>query len=205
MQSNGFPLPRISAAAASAALVTTVLLLLMQDLIRHRGAVPDLVPTLRIVDIVRLIETPVDIRTRERPKPPEPVESPPPSPVPTALDPIGGQAIPISGPEIDTSIHGPIGTGLPDGEMLPIVKVAPAYPQRAVTRGIEGYVLLEFTVDETGRVEAPRVIESAPPGVFDREALRAVLKFKYKPRVLNGEPVRVEGVLHRLTFELNPV
>jgi len=204
MQSNSFPLPRISAAVAAAALVTTVLLLLMQDLIRHRGAVPDLVPTLRIVDIVRLIEPP-EVVTRDTVKPPEPVEPPPPVRVQTVIDDIGGQAVPFAGPEIDTTIHGPIGTGLPDGEMLPIVKVAPAYPQRAVTRGIEGYVLLEFTVDETGRVEAPRVIESDPPGVFDREALRAVLKFKYKPRILNGEPVRVEGVLHRLTFELNPV
>jgi len=134
---------------------------------------------------------------------PPPVEPPPEVRIHTERDLAGTIGISIDAPVIDAVLEGPVGTGLPDGEMLPIVKVAPAYPQRAVTRGIEGYVLLEFTVDETGRVEAPRVLDADPPGVFDREALRAVLKFKYKPRVVNGEAVRVDGVLHRLTFELN--
>ena len=91
---------------------------------------------------------------------------------------------------------------MPDGDMLPIVKVSPVYPNRAQTRGIEGYVLLEFTVDETGAVRNPRVVESSSP-IFDRSALNAVLRFKYKPRVINGSAVRVEGVLHRLAYELS--
>lgn len=204
MQSNTLPLPRFSVAMTAAALVTVALLHLMQTLIGHHGPVPDFVPTLRIVDIVRVIE-PDEIVIIDHPPRPEPVEPPPPTLIRTEFDTAGTLGIPFDAPVLDTGIDGPTGTGLPDGEMLPIVKVAPAYPQRAVTRGIEGYVLLEFTVDQTGRVEAPKVVESDPPGVFDREALRAVLKFRYKPRVVNGDPVRVEGVLHRLTFELSGV
>jgi len=89
-----------------------------------------------------------------------------------------------------------------DGEYLPIVKVAPVYPRRAQTRGIEGYVLLQFTVTKTGAVVDPSVVESKPPGIFDRAAMNAALKFKYKPKVVNGEAIDVAGVLHKLTFEL---
>ncbi len=89
-----------------------------------------------------------------------------------------------------------------DGEYLPIVKVQPIYPRRAQERGIAGYVLMEFTVTETGAVADPVVIEADPPGYFERAAMRAVLKFKYKPKIVNGEPVRVAGVRNLITFEL---
>ena len=82
------------------------------------------------------------------------------------------------------------------------MKVAPVYPRRALTRGIEGYVLLEFTVNSAGAVENPVVVEADPPGIFDRAAVQAALKFKYKPKVVNGEPIAVAGVRNRITFEL---
>ena len=88
------------------------------------------------------------------------------------------------------------------GEYLPIVKVAPVYPRRALTRGIEGFVLLEFVVTRTGAVRNPQVIESKPAGIFDRAAVSAALKFKYKPMVVNGEPVDLVGVRNKITFEL---
>ena len=78
----------------------------------------------------------------------------------------------------------------------------PASPRRAQTRGIEGYVLLEFVVTKTGAVRDPVVIEAKPPGIFDRSAINAALKFKYKPKVVNGEPIDVAGVRNRITFEL---
>ena len=76
------------------------------------------------------------------------------------------------------------------------------YPRRAQTRGIEGYVILEFVVTKTGSVRDPVVIEAKPPGIFNRAALQAALKFKYKPKVVNGEPIDVAGVQNRITFEL---
>ena len=78
----------------------------------------------------------------------------------------------------------------------------PIYPRRAQTRGIEGYVLLEFFVTTAGAVRDPRVVESKPPGIFDNAAVQAALKFKYKPKVVNGEPVEVAGVRNLITFEL---
>lgn len=90
-----------------------------------------------------------------------------------------------------------------DGNYLPIVKVAPMYPPRARSQGVEGYVLLEFTVTETGTVTNVHVLESHPKGVFDKAATKAVKRFKYKPRIQNGKPVRVTGVKQMITFKLN--
>ncbi len=90
----------------------------------------------------------------------------------------------------------------PDGNYLPIVKVAPVYPRYAQTHGIEGYVVLEFVVTRTGSTADAVVVESSPPDVFDNAALDAVQKFKYKPRVVDGKPVEVTGVRNRVSFEL---
>jgi periplasmic protein TonB len=57
-------------------------------------------------------------------------------------------------------------------------------------------------VTETGAVENPIVIEAEPPGIFDRAAMNAAVRFKYRPRVIDGEPVRVHGVQNRIVFEL---
>ena len=88
------------------------------------------------------------------------------------------------------------------GIPLPIVKVAPIYPDSAARRGLEGWVLLKFTVTETGAVRDPVVLESEPGTTFDRAAMKAVLKFKYKSRVEGGKPVEVPGVEHLITFKL---
>jgi protein TonB len=90
-----------------------------------------------------------------------------------------------------------------DGEYLPIVKVSPIYPSRAQSQGIEGWVLLKFTVTETGSVRDAEVMEAQPPGIFEEAAKKAVLKFKYKPRVENGRPVAVAGVEHLITFKID--
>jgi len=90
-----------------------------------------------------------------------------------------------------------------DEAALPIVKVAPVYPKRAMTRKIEGHVLLEFTVTEEGAVSDPVVVEADPPGVFDESALTAVRKFRYKPAVVDGKAVERAGVRNRIVFEIS--
>ena len=86
--------------------------------------------------------------------------------------------------------------------MMPIVKVAPTYPRRAAQRGIEGYVVVEFTVSSLGTVIDPVVIEAEPPGMFDSAAIDAVKKFKYKPQMSDGKAVDVPGVRNIIRFEL---
>ncbi len=137
-------------------------------------------------------------------KPPKPPETPPETP-PQDMDNIDPNAptIDIPRPTItaNTDIGGPGGMNIAEGDYLPIVRVAPVYPARALSRGLEGFVDMSFTVTATGTVKDPIVLQSTS-SLFERAATRAVLKFKYKPRVVDGIPVEVVGVKTRITFEL---
>ena len=64
-------------------------------------------------------------------------------------------------------------------------------------------MVVEFTVTKQGSVRDPVVVQAEPEGIFDQAAMDAVLKFKYKPRVIDGEAVEVDGVRNRMTFEMN--
>ena len=102
---------------------------------------------------------------------------------------------------IDVSINSS-GMASGDGEYLPIVKVAPIYPRRAQTRGITGYCIIEYTVTTSGAIRDPQAVDCQPEGVFEKASLKASLKFKYKPRVVDGEPIEVAGVQNKFTYEL---
>ena len=114
------------------------------------------------------------------------------------------QNAPVPVGDVDIAVSPGFGiiAGSADGDYLPIVKVAPVYPRRAVDRGIEGYVIVQFTVTKTGAVRDPVVVEYHPSTIFNKAALAAALKFKYKPRIVNGEAIEVHGVLNRITFQL---
>jgi protein TonB len=137
-------------------------------------------------------------------KPPPPPEVPPEAP-PQEMDSIDPNAptINVSAPTVsaDTGIGGPGGMNIAEGDYLPIVRVAPVYPARALSRGLEGYVDLSFTVTETGTVTDPVILFSTS-SLFDRAAERAVLKFKYKPRVVDGVAVSVPNVKTRISFKI---
>lgn len=186
-------------------LVTTFLLfLMMQSIIKSdRNPFTDAFDG-RIVDIVRLDQDEdIEIKQRKPEKPPPPDEPPPDMPRPDFDNADVSTGVDIGAVDVNVDLNvGGVGGFSSDGEYLPIVKVAPVYPRRAQTRGIEGYVLLEFVVTKTGAVTNPVVIEASPPGIFDRAAINAALKFKYKPKVVNGEAIDVAGVRNRITFEL---
>lgn len=200
------PPTRISIAAIVSAIITLGLLFLMQLLIASGKPVATEDKIGSILDFVRVIRTtppvPKDPTVKIMPLAQQPPRALP-RPTMDDLDLIGGGAyiepIPVN-PEI-----GDIGTVgfVSDGDYLPIVKVAPIYPRRAQSRGIEGYVLIEFTVTRTGKVDTPVVIKAEPATIFVPAALAAVLKFKYKPRVVGGEAIDVPGVQNLFRFELD--
>jgi protein TonB len=107
--------------------------------------------------------------------------------------------VPTAKVDVNISTSG-MATG--DGEYLPIVKVAPIYPRRAQTRGITGYCIVEYTVTTSGAIRDPQAIDCQPSGVFDKASVKASLKFKYKPRVVDGEAIEVAGVRNKFTYEL---
>jgi protein TonB len=210
---------RFSLAAVAGLIVTLALFFLMQTLIAtgEKALSEDNIGSL--VDFVR-VKQEQDVTTKDRkPKKPPPPDEPPPDVPPqnfnVAVDKAGFSMSNVDlGVGVDVSGGG---FGISDGEYLPIVKVQPVYPRRALSRGMEGWVIVEFTVTAQGTVENPLVIENcgwvkgprsegdcfeSPNGIFDSAAVRAAAKFKYKPKVIDGEPVATAGVQNRITFAL---
>jgi len=96
----------------------------------------------------------------------------------------------------------PTRIGLANGEIQPLRKFAPAYPRVGVNRGIEGYVVVKFTVNKMGAVENIVIVESTN-GIFNDNTISAVEKYKYKPRVIDGEAVEVHGVMEKVSFKID--
>ena len=193
----------IIAIAVSAA-VTFGLLFLMQFLISVSKAGLNEGRSVHFVDFVR-VKRDESVETKKpKPKKPPKVDQPPPDMPQPQLDNINPDATAVSVAPVGVSADMDIGIGGfggGDGEYLPIVKVAPVYPNRALSRGLEGYVIVEFTVTKLGTTKDIRVVESSS-SIFESSAMKAAAKFKYKPRVVDGEPIDVAGVRNKLTFEL---
>nr|WP_317933393.1 energy transducer TonB [Halioxenophilus sp. WMMB6] len=195
---------RVLIAAGFAVGTTIALFALMAYLIQMNETAPKEEDTIKIADITM---PQAEIETRyeaAKPDKPEEPDTPPPETPEMEVDtPDVDMALNISAPstKTDLSIKG-LGGFSGDGEYLPIVKVQPVYPRRALQRGIEGYVIVEFTVTKSGSVRDPVVVEADPPNIFDSAAISAALKFKYKPRVVDGEPIEVPGVQNKITFAI---
>lgn len=148
------------------------------------------------------VDIPDDVMTRSRriPKKPPPPKNPPPPPkmqiAKTQQEMTNMPKIDL--PNLDVPLVGGEGMFIgsfetvdktAEGDIIPIVVIRPMYPRDAAIQGIEGWVKVEFTITEIGTVKDPRVIDADPPRIFNREALRAILKWKFKPRVIDGQPV----------------
>ena len=160
-----------------------------------------------LVDFVRLKRDESIQRRQLKPKKPPPPEAAPPQPPTPQLDNLNPNAekIAITAAPVETDIEmsGGFSLGVGEGDYLPIVKVAPIYPQRALSRGIEGYCVVQYTVTKQGTIRDPFVIEDqCTSSLFQRASIQAALKFKYKPRVIDGQAVEVPGVQNKFTYEI---
>ncbi len=143
------------------------------------------------------IDEDVNQKQRRIPKkPPPPKEPPPPPKMNIQQNQTVANNMPAPNiPALDLGVGGGgpfIGSGGgnidmgKDGGVIPIVTIAPNYPRKALIAKIEGWVEMQFTITELGTVVSRKVIGSKPKRIFDREALRAILKYKFKPKVVDG-------------------
>jgi protein TonB len=189
------------------AIVTAALFWFMQYLIETADRELNEGASGHLVDFVRLKRDESIQRRQLKPKKPPPPEAPPPQPPTPQLDSLDPNAekIAISAAPVETEIEmsGGFSLGVGEGDYLPIVKVAPIYPQRALSRGIEGYCVVQYVVTKNGTIRDPFVVEGqCTSSLFQRSSIQAALKFKYKPRVMDGQAVEVPGVQNKFTFEI---
>ncbi|NGP53928.1 energy transducer TonB [Thioalkalivibrio sp. XN8] len=198
---------------AAGVFVALLLFLLMHALIGGRGGFERPPDTGRVIEFVRVKADDI-VQTRERqvPKKPPPPDKPPPPPQLQTQAPQQQvkQVLDIETPDISVGFTGgPVvaagwqtGDNVGDGDIIPIVRIEPTYPRDALLRGIEGWVRVRFTIMPDGSVMDPQVIAAEPPRVFNREATRAILRWKFRPRIVDGQAVSREAE-QTIEFNLN--
>ena len=176
------------------------------------GDTGDVVKARKIGDVI-MPDREIETITSEEVEPPEEPEIAPPDIAPPQLD---VTPIAVSATQTKPQINFSQGTGalFRDGDYIPLFKVQPIYPRRAQERNMEGYVIVAFTITESGTIEEPYVIEGMCRSAANREGsfrectmfnsatIRAASKLKYKPTVRDGRAVAVSDIPHKFTFEL---
>jgi protein TonB len=210
---------RFSGSAIGGVIVTLALFYLMQALIQGADSALSDDKIGNLVDFVRVKQDQALETKKRKPKKPPPPDEPPPDVPPQNFNvAVDNAGFSMAGMDASVNINvGGGGFGISDGDYLPIVKVQPQYPRRALSRGMTGWVIVEFTVTEQGTVQNAVAVENCgwiknarkegecfdnPNSVFDSAAVKAATKFKYKPKVIDGEPVETAGVQNKITFEL---
>ena len=194
------------AANSVAVLVTGGLFLTMSGLVANDDTqIPKWIEPPVYIDVVQVPDDPEPPIIKTIVDKPDEVIVPPrqppnPNPPEPCVEPCWNRVPPARPPAPDPGDD--FNLGQTDGDMMVIAAFPPQYPQSKANLGIEGYVVISLSVTAEGQVEDPYVIESDPKDVFNRAALKAIRKFKYKPRVVNGIALPVTNVRYKMTFEL---
>jgi len=145
-------------------------------------------------------------KKREPPKREKPEQQPPPPEMNLAKNMKPGDAVGDIMPMVDTAVElekaSSLGAGGGDRDVVPLVRVDPQYPPQARQRRIEGWVDVEFTIGPAGTVVDPKVIGADPPGVFEQATLRAVRRYRYNAKIVDGVAVARHGIQLRIRFKL---
>ena len=160
--------------------------------------------SLATVDFVRLKkESELETRERKKPPKPEPPKQPPPPKMKIDTPPPDAPPTPFQMPKLNlptTISGGPFIGSYVGGDMtgysdlIPLVRISPQYPRNAARDRIEGMVVFEVTINPDGTVKSARPIKAQPRGVFESAAMQAILKWKFKPKVVDGKGVEATGI-----------
>lgn len=195
---------RLLSSGVLATVITFVLFTLMKLLITPANDKLQWVE--RTLPIVELFEPPKETEAEIRKAlPPKPELTPPDmtlshmSPVETSNQIIVSHFT----PDIAVALDGPIlQSSMRSNMATPLVRVEPRFPTEALRQGIAGWVVLNFSIDETGSVTDISVLAAEPRNIFDREAIRALRRWKYQPQLVEGKPIKQTNLQVQLDFQL---
>ncbi len=201
------------AAAGMAILFSLVLFALLYGAIHAGKFVAEEREHLQTIDFVRLKrDSEVETLSRRKPPPP-PAQPPPPAKMRVAAESVqqgpAGMEIPtlnlsasVGGGPIGGQLGKGGGSGMFDGDLLPLQRIPPQYPRDAARAGVTGWVQLEVLVNADGSVRTAKVIDAKPRGIFEAAAVQAVMRWKFKPKIQEGKPVEQRGS-QKIEFNLN--
>jgi protein TonB len=181
-------------------IVTFLLVMLMYQLIDSGDIEVDEEPPLTLPDVIHddrdVIE---NVKTFEVDKLEDPVEQPVTPDLENDIE-VPDTTVVITGPKPETEID--IVTPV-QRAYIPVYVPQPQYPRRAQTQGKEGYAVVEVTITTVGDVRDTVLVEEFPEGWgFGKAALKAAGKLKNSPKIVDGVPQEVSGVLYKFTFQM---
>lgn len=206
-EGKGGILARFAAALIGSILVTAVLLVLMALMVMNSGDVPDKKSAYKIADIWQPERSLTErVRTPTPPRPPEPLLTQPSMPRQSLrFDPPKAGIILHPAPRPSVNLNIGVGSGdfARDTDYIPVYVPQPLYPRQALSKGREGYAIVEVVITSSGGVRDVRLLEESPLNYgFGSAALKAAIKLKYNPRVVDGKAVEVPGVMYKFSFRL---
>ena len=152
-------------------------------------------------------DTEVQQKKRDKAELEKPKELPPQANISRSSLDMGENAIAVIAPTVEAKANVranvSLGAGGTDRDTIPLVRIEPDYPMRARQRGIEGWVVVEFTITPAGTIKDAKVLQAQPPDVFDEAAVRAISRWKYNPKIEGGVAVERPGIKVRLDFKLD--
>ncbi len=205
-ESSGSVIARFAGALLGAVLVTSVLLILMVLMVINRSEAPDSKGSYKIADIWQPERALSEFVKPPKPKrPPEVALMQPSMPTQslrfeTPAPRINLQAAPRPTANLQAGLGGDFAR---DTDYIPVYVPQPLYPRRALSRAREGYAVVEVIITTSGGVRGVKLVEESPANYgFGSAALKAAIKLKYKPRVVDGRGVEVPGVMYKFSFRL---
>lgn len=191
------------------AVITFFLFVLMAFLVNSDDAISNVAKEQIVIEINSTPpESKAQTRTRVPPPPPPPPPEPPKQQVVQEASNTDTGAIGFNAPTVDVGgvsggIGDPSGAMMRDGDATPIVRIEPKYPVQAARDGINGWVKMRFSIMPDGSVDEIEVVDAEPKRVFDREAIRALKRWKYSPKIENGQALKQTGIMVQLDFNLD--
>jgi len=191
------------------AVITFFLFVLMAFLVNSDDAISNVAKEQIVIEINSTPpESKAQTRTRVPPPPPPPPPEPPKQQMVQEASNTDTGAIGFNPPSVDVGgvsggIGDPSGAMMRDGDATPIVRIEPKYPVQAARDGINGWVKMRFSIMPDGSVDEIEVVDAEPKRVFDREAIRALKRWKYSPKIENGQALKQTGIMVQLDFNLD--
>jgi protein TonB len=194
---------RLGTSAILGLMVTFSLIVLMFKLIDSGNKEMDEKEAIKIADFLHVErEMTTNEKVAEIEKPDEP-EPPPELPDDNIEFETPENMVSMAAAPVANKLSVGLGSFARDTDFIPVYVPQPQYPRRAQSRGKEGYAVVQVIITTTGGVRDPIMVEEDPEGWgFGRAALKAANKLKYNPRVVDGVPEEVSGVMYKFTFQM---
>lgn len=204
---------RWSFSLISALLLTLLMFWFMQKMIQNGGDGLSEKMAYKLIEFVQVAQkSSPPIEKKVLPQEPEPPKAPPKTPTNVAQTSVAQQnSIPPM--NLSSMSHFGHGIGIPmlnkpmklakiDTALTPMIQIKPIYPSKAKRMELEGYVKVRLEVDTTGKVTKITILEAKPQNVFEHAAQKALRRWKFRARTIEGKPVAQSGVL-TLKFTLD--